>query len=70
MWARKKQSQIQIQKKRYIQNKNKIEQIIFFLKIRKKKTQFKKRSMVGYFKVRRKNSKQQSKLIMWARKKM
>ena len=25
--------------------------------------------MVGYFKVRRKNSKLQSKLIMWARKK-
>ena len=36
MWARKKQSQIQIQKKRYIQNKNKIQYIIFFLKIRKK----------------------------------
>ena len=36
MWARKKQSQIQIQKKRYIQNKNKIQQIIFFLKVRKK----------------------------------
>ena len=70
MWARKKQSQIQIQKKRYIQNKNKIQQIIFFLKIRQKKTQFKKRSMVGYFKVRRKNSKLQSKLIMWARKKI
>ena len=68
MWARKKQSQIQIQKKRYIQNKNKIQQIIFFLKIRKKK-QFKKRSMVGYFKVRRKNFKIQSKSNLWARKK-
>ena len=70
MWARKKQSQIQIQKKRYIQNKNKIQYIIFFLKIGKKKTQFKKRSMVGYFKVKRKNSKLQSKLIMWVRKKI
>ena len=36
MWVRKKESQIQIQKKRYIQNKNKIQQIIFFLKVRKK----------------------------------
>ena len=42
MWARKKQSQIQIQKKRYIQNKNKIQYIIFFLKIRKKKHNLRK----------------------------
>ena len=49
------------------QKQNPIDYI--FLKIRKKK-QFKKRSMVGYFKVRRKNSKLQSKLIMWARKKI
>ena len=39
MWARKKKFKIQIQKKRYIhkkKNKNKIQYIIFLLKIRKK----------------------------------
>ena len=40
--------------------------LYFFKKLEKK---IKKRSKAGYFKVRRKNSKIQSKLIMWARKK-
>ena len=57
-----KRKDIYIRKK----NKNKIQYIIFLLKIRKK---FKKRSKVGYFKVRRKNFKIQSKSNLWARKK-
>ena len=69
--GKKKKSKIQIQKKSYIhkKKKNKIQKILFLQKLEKKK-QFKKRSKVGYLKVRRKNSKLQGKLILWARKKI
>ena len=45
---------------------NKSNRLYFFKKLEKK---LKKRSKADYFNVRRKNSKTQSKLIMWARKK-
>ena len=69
MWARKKPSKIQIEKKK-IYSKEKQNPINYISSKNQTKKQFNKRSKVGYLKVRRKNSKLQSKLIMWARKKI
>ena len=70
MWARKNPSKIQIQKKK-IYSKEKQNPINYISsKNQKKNNLIKEVRLIGYLKVWRKNSKLQSKLIMWERKKI
>ena len=70
LWARKKNLKYKFKRKDIYIRKKKKQNPIYYISSKNQKKKFKKRNKVGYFKVRRKNFKIQSKSNLWARKKI